>query len=146
MRSRHRYAKANDQSISGPTAIALGASLMNKEIPEGTTVCARVYDNGKLAKPKALWRQLQGILRSSKEHRVIVGKGSESDFRQIIVMKKTSFFILNEVLEIGNLTEGVEAATRSNPKIEKASELFAQVRAVCPGGHSGADVNPQRRA
>ena len=47
-------------------------------------------------------------------------------------MEQIEFFLLNEVLEIEQLSEAVEAATESNPKIEKAAAIFKRLQDNIP--------------
>ncbi len=124
--ARH-VARSNIYSLSGPIAIALAANALDKDIPEGTTVCGYAR-RGELIRPKSLWYQLPALVKSTKPHRVIIGKGASLDFKQLLVMKNIGFFILNEVIEVSTLKQGVDVATRSNADIEQACNIFAQLR------------------
>jgi len=128
------YSKPNNQSISAPVAVALGASLHNKPMLPGLTVCGVLRNDETIGRPTGFWKQLKGLTDSSKEHRVIASTACEKDFKQLIAMGKPEFFILNEVVLVDDLQAAVKASFEGGePMLQMASKLFREVQEVSQG-------------
>jgi hypothetical protein len=130
------YSGNNAGSISGPIAIAVGCSLLGEKIPSNTVVCASVKGKD-LVRPKELWSQFRMLTNPSHSHRILVGKGGGSDFKQLLAEGNIGFFIKNEVLQVSTIKEGVDAAANLDPIIKKASEMFQEMQKLYDEGDIG---------
>ena len=142
------YSDQNRLSLSGPLAVALGASLQGKTMMPGLTVCGDLHSANHISRPHNFWQQLKGLRNSKKEHRVLVAKDTEEDFKQLIALKELEFFILNEVVIVTDLKSAVAASyTGGDKNFLAASKVFAQIQGIAQNGRVNSLVNhPQVKA
>jgi len=123
------YASSNQQAISGPIALALESSLLNKPLRPDVHLCATIGPDGKIVQPKNFWKLIQILRKKNEGGRLIVSSQSKNLLAQLLVYSEPDFFTKWEIYTAETLDQAMDAAMQSaSSDITKAHELFQSIQ------------------
>lgn len=127
--------KSTDLGIVAATAaIALDASLLEKNLSEDLVVACGINSSGAFTRNTRFWEYLPQLSRLEDDHRILVTNDTEGDLRQLLVTTDSEFFIRHEILAVKNLKDSRNyRGEKLAGDIAKASELFATVQEALQG-------------
>lgn len=127
----HPYSHDNGQSGLAPLAVLLDASLAGKDIRKNLVILSEMNDKGHFHRRHHYWEYIKKLTKMEGQHRILIPKECEADFRQILVLENPEFFVNNEIIVVSDLTEAAKYyGSKDDESIHEATANFQQIQSV----------------